>query len=304
MIPEVSIDAIDAFERDFYRPEQPVVFRRSVTSPDSVDGISRKLNARIAADDTVTQRQLWYDVPRTMLDQICATPPLVDRLMNPKDAFLRENCVRVWFNPRGHITPWHYDGHSLHVFNLQLKGKKRWTIIAPETPPLCTPFSHTTLFKHVGLENKRYYQFDLNEGDMLFLPRYWFHYVESEGEMNINVNWVLMPKAKPAPTRTAKREAEMMWIKQRLEPVLPGQAKRTVKTYAGKGHEAVSAITGQVSKVSAFRRGLIELSRTPLLAVALPNLLGKLRTLTKSKRLLRTLKDQQPLEAQPMAYGK
>lgn len=304
MIPAVSIDDFDTFARDYYRPEQPVVFRRCVVSSDSVDDISRKLNARIAADDTVTQRQLWYDVRRELLDQICATPPLVDRLMNPDEAFLRENCVRVWFNPRGHITPWHYDGHSLHVFNLQLKGKKRWTIIAPETPPLCTPFSHTTLFKHVSLKGKRYYQFDLNEGDMLFLPRYWFHYVESEGEMNINVNWVLMPKSKPVPTRTGLRESEMMWLKQRLEPVLPGQAKRTVKTYAGKGHEAVSAITQQVTKASALRRALIELSRTPLLAVALPNLLAKLRTLTKSKKLLRSLKEQKPLEGQQVAYGK
>jgi hypothetical protein len=96
----------------------------------------------------------------------------------------------------------------------------------------------------------------------------------------------------------------MMWLKQRLEPVLPGQAKRTVKTYAGKGQEAVSAITQQVTKTSAIRRALIELSRTPLLAVALPNLLAKLRTLIKSKKLLRTLKDQKPLEAQPAAYGK
>ena len=304
MIPEVSIDHVDTFVRDFYRPEQPVVFRRCVTSPDRVEDISRKLNSRIAADDTVTQRQLWYDVRRELLDQICATPPLVDRLMNPKEAFLRENCVRVWFNPRGHVTPWHYDGHSLHVFNLQLKGQKRWTIIAPETPPICTPFSHTTLFKHVSLDGKRHYQFDLNEGDMLFLPRYWFHYVESEGEMNINVNWVLMPKSQPAATRTAKREAEMMWLKQRLEPVLPGQARRTVKTYAGKGHEAVSAITDHVSSASALRRAIIELSRTPLLAVALPNLLGKLRTLTKSKKLLKSLKDQQPLETRPVAYAK
>lgn len=304
MIPEVSIDDIDTFVRDFYRPEQPVVFRRCVMSPDSVDDISRKLNSRIAADATVTQRQLWYDVRRALLDQICATPALVDRLMNPEEAFLRDNCVRVWFNPRGHITPWHYDGHSLHVFNLQLKGQKRWTIIAPETPPLCTPFSHTTLFKHVSLDGKRYYKFDLNEGDMLFLPRYWFHYVESEAEMNINVNWVLMPKSQPAATRTAKREAEMMWLKQRLEPVLPGQARRTVKTYAGKGHEAVSAITKHVSTPSALRRAIVELSRTPLLAVALPNLLAKLHTLTKSKKLLRALKSEKPMDARTATYAK
>lgn len=301
MIPEVSIDDIDKFVREFYRPEQPVVFRKCVLSNDTVDGISRTLNARIAADETVTQRQLWYDVRRDLLDQICTTPPLVDHVMNPAEAFLRDNCVRVWFNPQGHITPWHYDGHSLHVFNLQLKGKKRWTIIAPETPPLCTPFSHTTLFKHVALTGKRIYQFDLNEGDMLFLPRYWFHYVESEGEMNINVNWVLMPKAQPVATKTANREAQMMWLKQRLEPILPGQARRTVKTYAGKGHEAISAITKSVSAASAITRAVIEIVRMPLLIGAVPNLLGKLRTLTKSKKLLRALKSQKPIEVQQQA---
>lgn len=296
-VPRLDATSSEAFFAEYFHSEQPVILTATVKTSASVADVCAKLNARIADDASASQRLLWYDVRRDLLDQICDTPPVVDEAMNPETAFLRENCVRVWFNPGGHITPWHYDGHSLHVFNLQLKGRKRWTIAAPETPLACTPFSHTAMRKRASLAGKRTYTFDLDEGDMLFLPRYWFHHVQSMDELNINVNWVLMPKAPAVPTVTARREAEMMWLKQRLDPMLPAGAKKTLRTYAGVGKPAVDAVTADVTPAAGLMRFGKELLRAPLWLVALPAHVAKLRALLRTKRTLRKLATKE--RAQP-----
>lgn len=293
-IPRIPAHQAELFLSRFFHAEQPVVLTGAVDTTATVEDVCKKLNARIADDQSASQRLLWYDVRRELLNQICNTPAVVDEVMDPETAFLRENCVRVWFNPGGHITPWHYDGHSLHVFNLQLKGKKRWTLAAPETPLPCTPFSHTAMLKRASLAGKRTYTFDLDEGDMLFLPRYWFHYVESVEALNINVNWVLMPKLAPVDTVTARREAEMMWLKQRMDPLLPAGAKKTLHTYAGAGKPAVDTVTANVTTAAAFSRLGKELARSPLWLVALPAHVAKLRALLRTKRTLRKLAANKP----------
>lgn len=301
MIPRIAATDRSRFVQEFYLAEQPVVLASAVETPATVEEVCEGLNTRIVHDATAAQRLLWYDVRRDLLDQICATPAVVDELMDPAAAFLRDNCVRIWFNPSGHITPWHYDGHSLHVFNLQLKGKKRWTIVAPETPLGCTPFSHTVVTKRPSLEGKRVYEFDLDEGDLLFLPRYWYHYVESLGEMNINVNWVLMPKAAPVTSATATREAEMMWLKRRA-PLLPAGARKTLETYAGVGTPAVDHLIAGVKPLAGVARIGKELLRVPLWSIALPAHVTKLRALLRTKRLLRKLRsDAEPAQAATVA---
>lgn len=290
MIPRIAAADRERFLAEFYHAEQPVVLTGAVETPASPNEICRKLNARINDDSTASQRLLWYDVRRDLLNQVCTTPAIVDLLMNPDEAFLRDNCVRIWFNPSGHVTPWHYDGHSLNVFNLQLKGKKRWTIVAPETPFWCTPFSHTIVQKRPSLRGKRLYTFNLDEGDMLFLPRYWYHYVESIDDLNINVNWVLMPKMHAVPTATATREAEMMWLKARLDPLLPANAKKTLRTYAGVGKPAVDHLTEHVTTAAGLARFGKEVMRVPIWTIALPAHIAKLRALLRTKRLLRRLR--------------
>ncbi|WP_425398175.1 cupin-like domain-containing protein [Aeoliella sp.] len=297
MIPRIAATDRERFLEEFYHAEQPVVLTGAVQTPATAEEVCEKLNTRIVEDETASQRLLWYDVRRDLLDTICSTPAIVDEMMNPDEAFLRENCVRIWFNPGGHITPWHYDGHSLHVFNLQLKGLKRWTIVAPETPFSCTPFSHTVIKKQPSLDGKRVYEFDLDEGDMLFLPRYWYHYVESHGQMNINVNWVLMPIVHAVPTPTATREAEMMWLKSRLDPMLPAGAKQTLHTYAGVGKPAVDKLTENVTTAAGLARFGKELARVPLWSIALPAHIMKLQALLRTKRLLRNLRGKPISEA-------
>jgi hypothetical protein len=43
----------------------------------------------------------------------------------------------------------------------------------------------------------RGYKTILNEGDMLFLPSCWYHFVVAEGDVNVNVNFWWLPKEQP-----------------------------------------------------------------------------------------------------------
>jgi 5-methylcytosine-specific restriction endonuclease McrBC regulatory subunit McrC len=61
-------------------------------------------------------------------------------------------------------------------------------------------------------QHKIHTHFMLNEGDMLFLPALWFHYVESCGEENISLNWVFTKKAAQVATEGLKRDYERYLI--------------------------------------------------------------------------------------------
>jgi hypothetical protein len=151
------------------------------------------------------------------------------------------------------------------------------------------PFNNTCLFNSYSLNGKRHFEFTLEEGDMIFLPRYWYHLVKSQDEMNVNVNWVLMPKSKPVNTKIARREAEMMWMKDTFYSVMPPKSRWLVDNYAGGGREAVRTLTEHVAATAAFARLAKEVAVLPLFLLFLPVQLRKVMTLRRSKRVMRQL---------------
>jgi len=294
-IPEADAHDYQAFLEQYYRPEQPVVFRGVCRDTPSAEEIRQRLSKRIQDDTTVTHRLLWYDVKPDLVTDICETPPVVAESLNPESAFLRQNCVRVWFNAGGHTTPWHYDGHSLHVFNLQLKGKKRWSIVAPETPLLNMPMSKTCVFENNSMRGKRHYEFELDEGDMVFLPRYWFHHVHSVGQVNVNVNWVLMPKQAPPETKIARRESEMLWLMDRNRFLLPGKTRGMLDSFAGVGKDALDRLTEDVSVGRGVGRLAKELLRSPMVLLAIPTQIAKASAVLKGQKVLQSaMKNKNP----------
>ena len=83
------------FLDDFYPRDEPVLFRNAARATGSAADICSLLNERIAADDRKAERIMWYDVREQLLDEICGTPELISTVMNPADAFLRENIMNL-----------------------------------------------------------------------------------------------------------------------------------------------------------------------------------------------------------------
>ena len=278
MIDRIEARDQAAFLERYYRREEPVVITGAIESDDTEPRARwQALRARIEADHTSNERLLWVDVRGDVVAPLCPTPPIIAPLLDGSSVYLRPHFVRLWHNRRGDVTPWHYDGNSIHVCNLQLAGRKRWRIVSPDTPLTCLPFSNSCLFRDYALTGRRWYEFDLDEGELLFLPRYWFHRVESMGDVNVNINWVMTSLAAPADTRTARRERELLWLKRQLARV----SRRTPAS------SALFQLANGVGVRAGLARAAREALRLPLVALTLPMQMRRARALLQARARLR-----------------
>ncbi|MEC9282989.1 MAG: cupin-like domain-containing protein [Bdellovibrionota bacterium] len=248
---------LERFIEDYFKPEKPVLIKKAQFSSElSLD--IETVKALFEKEDM--KRIGWYDaLPKSEI-----TIPLIDNLLKSQEKVVsqRQTSFRVFMQPKGHRTFLHYDGNSIHGFNYQFRGRKRWVIIDPDTPSPYLPFMYVAYNK--GIEqaipkNLRGYQFEMEEGDLLFLPRYWQHQVDSLEEVNINFNWVLTPMA-PAKSRLAIREREVVLLRDKIAMVNKAFFPDDIKAYGGRGKEIIDNYTRDISNIAALKRLFIELS--------------------------------------------
>lgn len=139
--------------------------------------------------------------------------PLLDDLATPA-LFSGEQLYTVWawFSGPGVRTWLHYDNNGCHNLNAQLRGRKRCVLYAPDDLARLHPFP-------LGGENPAYncsridverpqgelrvdatvrgWHAELEAGDLLFIPAWWFHTFEHLGEFNANVNYWWRPSHPP-----------------------------------------------------------------------------------------------------------
>jgi hypothetical protein len=120
--------------------------------------------------------------------------------------FTKSVMKNLWVS-RGTMTVGlHFD--AAENLNIQIRGRKRFMLYPPgisEYYP-CPMFSQTAHISRVfregpQLDRDKYPRFDaskgrevvLDEGEILYLPAYWWHQVTSLGDVNINVNTWSIP---------------------------------------------------------------------------------------------------------------
>jgi lysine-specific demethylase 8/jumonji domain-containing protein 7 len=109
--------------------------------------------------------------------------------------------AKFWLSGRGLITPLHYD--PVETFHWMVRGTKRFVCYRPgvgryypfparSTAPFISRVDpdrpEPARFPRFGA--CRPLTFDLQAGEILYLPAYWWHQVYSEGAVNISVNFV------------------------------------------------------------------------------------------------------------------
>ncbi|KAH8358426.1 hypothetical protein KR093_000059, partial [Drosophila rubida] len=115
-----------------------------------------------------------------------------------------DNDYSLWLGSKHANTPCHYDTYGINIV-VQVYGSKSWLLFPPETPLKSTriPYEESSVYClenfYAPAPNKlgHYEQFHgqayhclLYPGDVLIVPRHWWHYVEAE-EMSLSVNyWV------------------------------------------------------------------------------------------------------------------
>ncbi|KAM4626161.1 HSPB1-associated protein 1 [Discoglossus pictus] len=111
----------------------------------------------------------------------------------------------IWIGSSGANTPCHLDTYGCNLV-LQVEGRKTWHLFPPEdTPhmyPTRIPYEESSVFSKVNVINpdrSRFPMFSrasphvvtLHPGQVLFVPRHWWHYVESIDDITVSVNsWI------------------------------------------------------------------------------------------------------------------
>ncbi|XP_063790121.1 HSPB1-associated protein 1 isoform X2 [Pseudophryne corroboree] len=111
----------------------------------------------------------------------------------------------LWVGSLGANTPCHIDSYGCNLV-LQVEGRKKWHLFPPEDTaylyPTRIPYEESSVFSKVNVVNpdrNRYplfsaahpYVITLHPGQVLLVPRLWWHHVESIDDITVSVNsWI------------------------------------------------------------------------------------------------------------------
>ncbi|MCK0156861.1 cupin-like domain-containing protein [Cellulophaga sp. F20128] len=101
------------------------------------------------------------------------------------------NDIAAWIGPKGTVTGFHNDsGDNMYA---QIKGEKLFILVAPDDNKFMYPspkyvngaiaskidITNFDAKKYGAFKKARFYKVVLQPGDVLFLPKRWWHYVQS-----------------------------------------------------------------------------------------------------------------------------
>jgi len=201
----------DTFYHKFFVSEIPVI----------IDGVgvdwlaTTKWNAKylqeaLSREQSVENHKAFFTMNENTMGSDYDIPDVINMLLRSTKIFPQRKNTRIWINSRNNTSHWHYDSSLESVFNVQIKGRKEWYLISPQTPPHCYPYTNLVLLEDDRkiLKDKIFTCFILNVGDLLYIPPLWFHKITSLEQENINLNWVMTKKKTKIISRTLIREIE------------------------------------------------------------------------------------------------
>lgn len=134
----------------------------------------------------------------------------------------------LWIGTEGANTPCHLDSYGCNLV-LQVEGRKRWHLFPPEDTskmyPTRIPYEESSVFSQVdvlrpdlkrfpGFETARAHSVTLQPGQVLFVPRHWWHFVESVDPVTVSVNsWIELEKDDEARVSEAVTKAVVCALK-------------------------------------------------------------------------------------------
>ncbi|PNF33366.1 hypothetical protein B7P43_G04154 [Cryptotermes secundus] len=127
----------------------------------------------------------------------------------------------IWIGNDGAHTPCHLDTYGCNLV-AQVYGRKQWILFPPEKTssllPTRIPYEESSIYSNLNFyspdadiadELQEAYVVTLKPGDVLFVPHYWWHYVENVGTaVSIN-SWIPLADLVDHPLSTAAQQVEI-----------------------------------------------------------------------------------------------
>ncbi|ELU03608.1 hypothetical protein CAPTEDRAFT_166923 [Capitella teleta] len=117
----------------------------------------------------------------------------------------------MWLGSRGASTVCHVDTYGCNLV-AQIHGRKRWVLFPPSDTcylyPTRIPYEESSIFSRVNVTAPDIMEHplfkgshptvvELKPGEVLYVPRHWWHYVESVDPVTISINsWIEMESDK------------------------------------------------------------------------------------------------------------
>lgn len=138
------------FYEHYFKNEIPVVIRGLVSDQQAClkwnsDYLFKLLNYRINNIKKDKFINYYRIKPDYQFDDI--NPPDILKKIFKSNTTYKPLRLRVWHHHANNLTPWHYDRYFLCIFYCQIRGRKLWELISPETPLMLYPFSYITVLK-------------------------------------------------------------------------------------------------------------------------------------------------------------
>jgi len=178
----------------------PVEIGRQYTSEDwtqTLMTMGNFIDKYIVADNNMgylAQHQLFEQIPELrndiLLPDYCCLAKVTDNDIGNDENSVKETLIHAWFGPKGTISPLHHDPHD----NLlaQVIGKKFIRLYDRKSTKYLYPhescmLDNTSQVNVEDIDCERFPEFSkapyfeciLNEGEMLYIPEKWWHYVRS-----------------------------------------------------------------------------------------------------------------------------
>lgn len=209
-IPRVSPDTpFEVLDRDYFRPEMPVIIEGAGRDwPALKKWDLAYLREKLSGQPSVRHIVTFLLMDNDVLGDDAVYPDFIEKLNAPARIFPYRSNARIWINSRNNVSGWHFDSGVVNNFNTQIVGRKEWTLVSPQTPPDCYPFTHLAIAAADDeiVRNRVHTRFVTQPGDMLYLPPLWFHTVRALDEENINLMWVFTKRKAEVTSPTLARD--------------------------------------------------------------------------------------------------
>ena len=268
---EVSCQiSIEQFWQEFFLTGTPVIFRDAQRIQGQISALVEHVKNLLAKNEARgVGVSVW--LPSEKLEDFAPLPPWASHCFKDKNTHLLYKDARLFSCPGGHHTSWHYDANLLFNFNLQLAGKKKWTLLSPDFPRPCYGFSQYGLIGENTAAPENSFTFVLNAGDILYIPPLWMHEVTALEEDSLSVSWIGVNDKAIMPSKTLQRETEMLKLAYILRKInldhhlvkLMQVRPRHFTLFGGQGWDYIKQLTADVSISRVLIRVLKELYHKP-----------------------------------------